>query len=103
MVDTFGHPLVVHIETSQFPFPGWGSALKSDSRGSNVVTIAENVNRDGEGVPDFERMVGLEGTTFMNVVSNPREAVLTGIKSLQTKISHDDGMSDHLFRKLSLL
>ncbi|KAK7453954.1 vacuolar protein sorting/targeting protein PEP1 [Stygiomarasmius scandens] len=91
MVDTFGHPLVVHIETSQFPFPGWGSALKSDSRGSNVVTIAENVNRDGEGVPDFERMVGLEGTAFMNVVSNPREAVLTGIKSLQTKISHDDG------------
>jgi len=102
MIDSPSYPLMIHIQTSSYPFLEWGSLLKSDSQGRYLVTIAENVNRDDGGFIDLERMVGLDGTTLMNAVSNPREAILTGKKSLQSKISQDDGSSSCSFCRLSL-
>lgn len=37
-------------------------------------------------------MSGLDGIAVMNVVSNVDEAGITGVKKLQTRISHNDGM-----------
>ncbi|KAF7373252.1 Sortilin [Mycena sanguinolenta] len=52
---------------------------------------AENVNHDARGYVDFERMAGLDGIALINVVSNPEEALLTGRKILQSRITYNDG------------
>jgi hypothetical protein len=36
-------------------------------------------------------MIGLDGIALINVVSNPKEAALTGRKELRTRITHNDG------------
>ena len=51
----------------------------------------ENVNRDQRGYVDFEKMIGLDGIALINVVGNPEEAVVTGVKALQSRITHNDG------------
>lgn len=43
------------------------------------------------GYADFEKFSGLDGIAMVNVVANPAEATLTGIKVLQTRITHNDG------------
>lgn len=36
-------------------------------------------------------MVGLDGIAVLNIVSNPKEAEVSGRKALQTRITHNDG------------
>ena len=52
----------------------------------------ENVNRDGRGYVDFEKMVGLDGIVLINIVSNAEDATVSGRKKLQTRITHNDGV-----------
>jgi hypothetical protein len=75
---------------SEPPAPYWGTILKSNSNGTYFGISLENVNRDDRGYVDFEIMIGLDGIA-LNIVSNPREATLTGQKLLQTRITHNDG------------
>lgn len=56
-----------------------------------MFAALENVNRDERGFVDFEKMTGLDGIALVNVVSNPQEAVVSGVKTLQTRITHNDG------------
>ncbi|KAF8208428.1 hypothetical protein K438DRAFT_1712117 [Mycena galopus ATCC 62051] len=83
--------LFIHMTTSQPPYPYWGQILKSDHNGTNFVISIDNVNRDDRGFVDFEKIIGLDGVALTNVVADPQEAVLTGKKVLQTRITHNDG------------
>lgn len=76
---------------SEAPSPYWGTILKSNSNGTYFGISIENVNRDDRGYVDFEKMIGLDGIALINVVSNTNEAVVTGQKALQTRITHNDG------------
>jgi len=76
---------------SEPPSPYWGNILKSNSNGTYFGLSIENVNRDDRGLVDFEKMIGLDGIAVVNIVSNPEEATITKRKSLQTRITHNDG------------
>jgi hypothetical protein len=75
------------------PAPAWGSILKSNSNGTYFGVSVEHVNRDELGYVDFEKMIGIDGVGLINVVSNPQEATISGRKSIQSKITHNDGGS----------
>lgn len=76
---------------SEPPSPYWGSILKSNSNGTYFGLAIENVNRDDRGYVDFEKMIGLDGIALINVVGNAKEAPVSGRKSLQSRITHNDG------------
>ena len=73
--------------------PPWGNILKSNSNGTYFGLSIANVNRDDRGYVDFEKMIGLDGIALVNIVSNPHDAPITRIKTLQSRISHNDGGS----------
>ena len=81
----------LHMTMSEPPRPFWGNILKSNSNGTYFGLSVENVNRDNRGYVDFEKMIGLDGIAVVNIVSNPRDAAVTGQKKLQTRITHNDG------------
>lgn len=81
----------MHMTTSEAPHPYWGNILKSNSNGTYFGVAIENVNRDDRGYVDFEKMIGLDGIALVNVVANPSEAVLSGHKFIQSRITHNDG------------
>lgn len=83
----------LHLTTSTVDGAQWGNLLKSNSNGTYYGLSLEYVNRNQAGYVDFEKMIGLDGIAVMNVVSNPTDAVLTHKKKLQTRITHNDGMS----------
>ncbi|KAF7351228.1 Sortilin [Mycena sanguinolenta] len=83
--------LFLHMTMSEPSNPYWGNILKSNYNGTYFGLSIENVNRDERGFVDFEKMIGLNGIALTNVVVNPDEAVLTGRKVLQTRITRDDG------------
>ncbi|KAJ7762850.1 vacuolar protein sorting/targeting protein 10 [Mycena maculata] len=83
--------IFLHMTMSELPAPYWGNILKSNSNGTYFGVSAKNVNRDERGYVDFEKIIGLDGIALINIVANPEEAVLTGKKALQTRITHNDG------------
>jgi len=83
--------LFLHMTMSEKPHPYWGTILKSNSNGTYFGISIENVNRDERGYVDFEKVIGLDGIALVNIVSNTEEAVVTGRKELQTRITHNDG------------
>lgn len=85
--------LFLHMTLSEPPAPYWGAILKSNSNGTYFGVSAENVNRDERGYVDFEKMIGLDGIALINVVANPHEAAVSGRKTLQSRITHNDGGS----------
>ena len=58
----------------------WGNALKSNSNGMYFCLVPENVNWDEGRLRDFKKMVGLDGITLVNIVSNPTDVTLSGHK-----------------------
>lgn len=76
---------------SEPPRPYWGNILKSNWNGTYYGLSIDNVNRDERGYVDFEKMIGLDGIALINVVSNPHDAAISGRKSLQSRITHNDG------------
>ncbi|KAJ7166603.1 signal sequence binding protein [Mycena filopes] len=91
VLDSRTASLFVHMTMSEAPHPYWGNVLKSNSNGTYFSVSAEYVNRDARGYVDFEKMAGLDGIALINVVSNPDEAVITGRKTLQSRITYNDG------------
>jgi hypothetical protein len=81
----------MHMTTSLDP--AWGTILKSNSNGTYFGVSVPFVNRDRRGYVDFEKMIGLDGVALVNVVANYDTAPVEGFKSLQTRISHNDGGS----------
>ncbi|KAG2364310.1 vacuolar protein sorting/targeting protein 10 [Suillus spraguei] len=81
--------IFLHVTMSESP--PWGNILKSNSNGTYFGLSLENVNRDNGGFVDFEKFAGLDGIAMANIVANPAEAALTGHKTVQTKITHNDG------------
>jgi hypothetical protein len=84
--------LFMFMTISEAPMPFWGTILKSNSNGTYFGISLDLVNRDQRGYVDFEKMIGLDGIALVNVVSNPDEAMHTGRKELQSRITHNDGM-----------
>jgi hypothetical protein len=76
---------------SEYPRPYWGNILKSNSNGTYFGLSAMNVNRNKDGLVDFEKMIGLDGIAMINIVANTEEAIITETKKLQTRITHNDG------------
>ena len=70
----------------------FGNILKSNSNGTFYGVSIEHVNRNEQGYVDFEKMIGLDGIALVNVVVNHGDAVLTGHKTLQSRITHNDGV-----------
>ncbi|KAJ6550404.1 vacuolar protein sorting/targeting protein 10 [Mycena vulgaris] len=83
--------LFIHMTTSEPPDPYWGTIIKSNWNGTFFAISLRNANRDDRGFVDFEKIYELDGITLANVVANPDEAVLTGTKVIQSRITHDDG------------
>jgi hypothetical protein len=76
---------------SESPRPFWGNLLKSNWNGTYYGLSIDYVNRDNRGFVDFEKMIGLDGIALINIVSNPAEAIISGRKALQSRITHNDG------------
>lgn len=91
MLESSTGSLFLHMTMSEAPQPYWGSILKSNSNGTYFGVAIDHVNRDERGYVDFEKMIGLDGIALINVVSNADEAVVTGRKALQSRITHNDG------------
>lgn len=85
---------------SEPPDPWWGNILKSNSNGTYFGISADYVNRNDNGYVDFEKMVLLDGIALINIISNPHQAPLTGIKEIQTRITHNDGGLDTIMSKV---
>ncbi|ORY88169.1 putative signal sequence binding protein [Leucosporidium creatinivorum] len=81
----------LHVTTHADPGSEWGSLFKSNSNGTYYSPSLDYANRNAKGFVDFEKMIGLDGIAVMNIVSNPEEAALSGVKKLQTRITHNDG------------
>ncbi|KAJ7817559.1 hypothetical protein B0H14DRAFT_3474573 [Mycena olivaceomarginata] len=81
ILDSSTASLFVHMTMAEPSDPRsqsyWGNILKSNSNGTYFGLSAENVNRDRRGYVDFEKV----------------EALLTGRKVLQSRITHNDGIS----------
>ncbi|KAJ7873145.1 hypothetical protein B0H14DRAFT_3106889 [Mycena olivaceomarginata] len=88
ILDSSTASLFVHMTMAEPSDPRsqsyWGNILKSNSNGTYFGLSAENVNRDRRGYVDFEKVVGLDGIALIN-------ALLTGRKVLQSRITHNDG------------
>ncbi|KZO92920.1 Oligoxyloglucan reducing end-specific cellobiohydrolase [Calocera viscosa TUFC12733] len=83
----------LHVTMSQQWGAEYGSILKSNSNGTYYGVSLDFANRNDAGYVDFEKNQGLDGIAVANVVVNPDEALLTGKKYLQTRITHNDGGS----------
>ncbi|KAK4688992.1 hypothetical protein P7C73_g1101, partial [Tremellales sp. Uapishka_1] len=81
----------LHVTMNSAANKEWGSIFKSNSNGTYYGLSVEHVNRNSAGYVDFEKMIGLDGIAVINVVSNPSEADISGRKSIQTRITHNDG------------
>ncbi|KAG1800646.1 uncharacterized protein BJ212DRAFT_1497985, partial [Suillus subaureus] len=90
ILDVSTNVIFIHMTMNERPMP-WGNILKSNSNGTYFGASIENVNRKNRDFIDFEKFAGLNGIAMVNVVANPAEAALTGRKTLQTRITHNDG------------
>ncbi|KAF8527216.1 Oligoxyloglucan reducing end-specific cellobiohydrolase [Gautieria morchelliformis] len=81
----------LHLTMSDRQGAEFGNILKSNSNGTFYGVSIEHVNRNPYGYVDFEKMIGLDGIALVNVLSNPEDAPLTGHKTLQSRITHNDG------------
>ena len=92
VLDSSTHAIFVHVTVNDRPEQQYGTVLKSNSNGTFYTLAINNVNRDGAGYADFEKMQGLEGVAMVNVVDNVDEVQVEGAaKKLKSKITHNDG------------
>jgi hypothetical protein len=81
----------MHVTVSGQRGAEYGSLLKSNSNGTSYVTSVNGVNRNRMGYVDFEKNLGLEGVSMVNVVDNLDEMQRGEPKNLKTLITHNDG------------
>jgi hypothetical protein len=70
---------------------GYGRILKSNSNGTYFGVSADYVNRNADGYIDFGKMSGIDGVGLINIVANPKDAITSGYKLIQSRITHNDG------------
>ncbi|KAJ9083180.1 vacuolar protein sorting/targeting protein PEP1 [Entomophthora muscae] len=87
------HSLFVHFTTSIKRGGEMGALMKSDANGTNFVLSLDNVNRNAQGIMDYEKMAGIEGIALANQVSNPNGVLGSERKKLVSRITFDDGAS----------
>jgi hypothetical protein len=70
-----------------------GVFLSSNSNGTYFTRNMEHTNRNSYGLVDFEKMSGVQGIVFVNVVDNWEDVAksTTARKKIKSKISFDDG------------
>lgn len=83
----------LHMTMNNVAGREYGTIFKSNSNGTYYGMSIENVNRNGPGYVDFEKMSGLDGIAVVNVVSNAEQVDISGRKKLQSRITHNDGGS----------
>ncbi|KAI8319582.1 Oligoxyloglucan reducing end-specific cellobiohydrolase [Martensiomyces pterosporus] len=94
-----GGGLMLHVTKSDKPGAEWGTIYTSNSNGTYYRQTLEHVNRDENGLVDFERIRALEGVSIANVVSNPDDVAQHGkTKKLRTMITIDGGSRWHYLR-----
>jgi hypothetical protein len=91
VLDSSTHAVFLHVTVNPREGQEYGAIIKSNSNGTSYVMSLPNVNRNGPGYVDFEKMQGIEGVAVANVVSNV-DAVNKGAKKeKKTYITHNDG------------
>ncbi|KAJ1945121.1 vacuolar protein sorting/targeting protein PEP1, partial [Kickxella alabastrina] len=94
-----GAGLMMHVTKSSRAGAEWGSIYTSNSNGTYYRRTLEYVNRDENGLVDFERVRALEGVSIANTVANPEDVLKTNKpKRLQTRITNDGGSRWHFLR-----
>lgn len=91
VLDSVTRAVFMHVSPQQSALRQWGDLVKSNSNGTYYALSQEGVNRNALGYVDFEKMRGIHGIALTNVVSNQEEAAISGLKALQTRITHNDG------------
>lgn len=91
VLDSSTHAVFLHVTVNNRQDQEYGSIVKSNSNGTSYVLSINEVNRNGPGYVDFEKMQGLEGVAIVNVVANKADADSGSIKKLKTMITHNDG------------
>lgn len=92
VLDSESHSIFLHVTTNGKDGQQLGSILKSNSNGTSYVLSLDNVNRNGIGYVDYDRIDGLEGTIIANTVSNVDDVSNNREpKRLKTQITHNDG------------
>ncbi|KAJ2485455.1 vacuolar protein sorting/targeting protein PEP1, partial [Coemansia sp. RSA 2320] len=91
-----GGGLMMHVTKSDHAGAEWGTIYTSNSNGTYYRQTLEHVNRDENGLVDFERIRALEGVAIANVVANPQDVLkYTKAKRLQSMITIDGGARWH--------
>lgn len=99
VLDSSTHAVFLHVTVNNRADSEYGSIVKSNSNGTNYVLSVNEVNRNGPGYVDFEKMQGLEGVAIINRVANAREADDGASKKLKTYMTHNDGADWALIRR----
>lgn len=92
----------LHVSTSTYLDREYGVIFTSNSNGTYFGLSLDNVNRNGQGIVDFEKMQGIEGIALANQVINTKEVNAGNPKKLKTMITFDDGASWRLLDKPAL-
>ena len=91
VLDSSTHAVFLHVTVNGRAEQEYGSIVKSNSNGTSYVLSVGEVNRNGPGYVDFEKMQGLEGVAIINRVANVKETDGGSAKKLKTYITHNDG------------
>jgi photosystem II stability/assembly factor-like uncharacterized protein len=92
VLDSSTHAVFLHVTVNNRQDQEYGTILKSNSNGTSYVHAIGEVNRNGQGYVDFEKMQGLEGVAIINRVANVEETDNGSAKKLKTYITHNDGV-----------
>ncbi|KAF2763787.1 glycosyl hydrolase [Teratosphaeria nubilosa] len=91
VLDSNTHAIFLHVTVNNVADAEYGSIVKSNSNGTNYVLSANEVNRNGPGYVDFEKMQSLEGVSVINRVANAEEVQGGASKKIKTYMTHNDG------------
>ncbi|KAI9102556.1 hypothetical protein DFS34DRAFT_398456 [Phlyctochytrium arcticum] len=83
--------LFVEAEAFSWDSADVGTLFKSNENGTYFSRILDNVNRQENGLVDYERMQGMDGIILTNIVANAGSVHGDFGKEIQTRISVDDG------------
>lgn len=91
VLDSSTHSVFLHVTVNPREGQEYGAIIKSNSNGTSYIMSLQNVNRNGPGYVDFEKMQGIEGVAIANVVSNVDAVNKGSKKEKKTYITHNDG------------
>ncbi|TPX07022.1 uncharacterized protein E0L32_011090 [Thyridium curvatum] len=89
VLDSSTHAVNLFVVTETKEDFRYGTIIKSNSNGTSYVMSVPGVNCNNNYYVDYEKMLGLEGVSLVNIVAN-RDSK-DNKKKLQSKISHNDG------------